>query len=160
MTTPELPTSRSARRAPSITRLFVATFFAVTLAGLTIALTSWINARQTQQDALAVLQTLDQLRVLNPSPALEAQRAHIRDIVLDLSDTAQQAALGTTIITVAVLIALGIGLVYSRRRLAEPFGTVVAALERVATGEYDLHLPEQGAEFGTIARGVNRMSQT
>ena len=160
MTTPQPSTSRPARRAPSITRLFVATFFAVTLAGLTIALTSWINARQTQQDALSILQTLDQLRVLNASPALESQRAHIRDIVLDLSDSAQQAALGTTIITIAVVIALGIGLVYSRRRLAEPFGTVVAALERVATGEYDLHLPEEGAEFGTIARGVNRMSQT
>ncbi|HKE92290.1 MAG TPA: ATP-binding protein [Gemmatimonadales bacterium] len=160
MTTPAPLSTRPVRRAPSITRLFVATFFAVTLAGLTIALTSWINARQTQQNALAVMQTLDQLRVLNPSPALEQQRSHIRDIVLDLSDSAQQAALGTTIITVAVLIALGIGLVYSRRRLAEPFGTIVAALERVETGEYDLHLPEDGAEFGTIGRGVNRMSQT
>ena len=160
MTSPTPPSTRPVRRAPSITRLFVATFFAVTLAGLTIALTSWINARQTQQNALAVLQTLDQLRVLNPSAALEQQREHIREIVLDLSDSAQQAALGTTIITVAVLIALGIGLVYSRRRLAEPFGTIVAALERVETGEYDLHLPEEGAEFGTIVRGVNRMSQT
>src|SRR5215510_729113 len=160
MTTPAPLPTRPVRRAPSITRLFVATFFAVTLAGLTIALTSWINARQTQQNALAVMQTLDQLRVLNPSPALEQQRNNIRDIVLDLSDSAQQAALGTTIITIAVLIALGIGLVYSRRRLAEPFGTIVAALERVETGEYDLHLPEEGAEFGTIGRGVNRMSQT
>src|SRR5215510_15022983 len=160
MTTPAPLPTRPVRRAPSITRLFVATFFAVTLAGLTIALTSWINARQTQQNALAVMQTLDQLRVLNPSPALEQQRNNIRDIVLDLSDSAQQAALGTTIIAAAVLIALGIGLVYSRRRLAEPFGTIVAALERVETGEYDLHLPEDGAEFGTIARGVNRMSQT
>jgi len=160
MSTPAPVPTRPVRRAPSITRLFVATFFAVTLAGLTIALTSWINARETQQNALAVMQTLDQLRVLNPSPALEQQRSHIRDIVFDLSDSAQQAALGTTIITIAVLIALGIGLVYSRRRLAEPFGTIVAALERVETGEYDLHLPEEGAEFGTIGRGVNRMSQT
>jgi signal transduction histidine kinase/HAMP domain-containing protein len=154
------PTPKPARRAPSITRLFFATFFAVTLAGLTIALTSWIDARQTQQDALDVLQTLDQLRVLNASPALEQQRNQIRDIVLDLSDSAQQAALGTTIITTAVLVSLGIGLVYARRRLAEPFGVVVAALERVATGEYDVRLPEVGAEFGTIARGVNRMSET
>ncbi len=160
MAIPESPSSRPARRAPSIARLFVATFFAVTLAGLTMTMTSWIGARQTQQDALAVIQTLDQLRVLNASPALDAQRARINDIVTDLSDSAQQAALGTTIITVAVLIALGIGLVYSRRRLAEPFDSVVAALERVATGEYDLHLPEEGTEFGTIARGVNRMSQT
>ena len=162
MTAPETPTPtpKPVRRAPSITRLFLATFFAVTLAGLTIALTSWIDARQTQQDALAVLETLDQLHVLNASPALEQQRSRIGDIVLDLSDSAQQAALGTTIITAAVLIALGIGLVYSRRRLAEPFGTIVAALERVETGSYDLHLPEEGAEFGTIARGVNRMSQT
>src|SRR5258707_1836391 len=154
------PTPKPARRAASITRTFFATFFAVTLAGLTIALTSWIDARQTQQDVLAVLQTLDQLRVLNASPALEQQRNQIRDIVLDLSDSAQQAALGTTIITTAVLVSLGIGLVYARRRLAEPFGVVVAALERVATGEYDVRLPEVGAEFGTIARGVNRMSET
>src|SRR5215831_13782040 len=160
MSQPALPATQPGRRAPSITRLFFATFFAVTLAGLTISVTAWIDARQTQQDALTVVQALDQLHVINASPALEGQRSHIRDIVLDLSDSAQQAALGTTIITAAVLIALGIGLVYSRRRLAEPFGTIVAALERVETGEYDLHLPEEGAEFGTIGRGVNRMSQT
>ncbi|HEY6224270.1 MAG TPA: HAMP domain-containing protein, partial [Gemmatimonadales bacterium] len=160
MATPLLPSARPVRRAPSITRLFFATFFVVTLAGLTITLTSWIDARQTQRDALAVLETLDQLHAINASPTLEAQRNGVRDIVLDLSDSAQQAALGTTIITAALLIALGIGLVYSRRRLAEPFGTIVAALERVATGEYDLHLREDGAEFGTIARGVNRMSAT
>ena len=160
MDTPVHPGNRPARRAPSITRLFVATFFAVSLAGLTITWKAWLIARQTQQDALSVLETLDQLHAINSSPALETQRGRIRDIVLDLSDSAQQAALETTIITVAVLIALAIGLVYSRQRLAEPFSAVVAALERVATGEYDLRLPESGAEFGTIAQGVNRMSET
>src|SRR5258707_371860 len=64
------PTPKPARRAPSITRLFFATFFAVTLAGLTISLTSWIDAPQTQQGVPAVLHTLDQLGA-GLSPALD-----------------------------------------------------------------------------------------
>lgn len=160
MTAPADQTRGSVRRAPSITRLFVATFFAVTLAGLAITLKAWADARQFDEDALAIVQIIDRRRTLDPSPVLEPQRQQMRELALDLGDSADQAALGTTIIIVAVLIALGIGLLYSRRRLAEPFGAIVAALERVATGEYDLHLPEGAAEFGSIAHGVNSMSET
>ncbi|MGH7537704.1 MAG: HAMP domain-containing protein, partial [Gemmatimonadales bacterium] len=155
------PFSPLLRRAPSITRLFFATFFAVTLAGFTITLTSWLDARRTERDALTILTTLDQLHAATQSPAFAAQRDRIRGIVEDLSDSAQQAALATTIIVMAVLISLGIGLLYSRQRLAEPFAAIVTALERVATGHYGVRLPEEATgEFRTIAQGVNRMAET
>src|SRR5438034_777844 len=58
-----------------------------------------------------------------------------------------------------MLVALGVGLWYNRRRLAQPFAHVVSALERVAAGHYEERLDEtQPEEFGTIARGVNRMA--
>jgi signal transduction histidine kinase len=78
----------------------------------------------------------------------------------DLGDSTQQAALATTIVLLAVLASLGIGLLYSRRRLAEPFGAIVTALQRVAAGEYGARLPEDASgEFGAIAQGVNHMTE-
>ena len=161
MTRPSLSLQGPLARAPSISRLFFATFFAVALAGFTIALTAWLDARQTERSTTTILSTLDRMRALNPAPSLEAERAQIRAITEALNDAAQQGALATTIILLAVLISLGIGLVYARRRLAEPFGDVVAALERVAAGEYGVRLPEQASgEFRAIAQGVNRMGET
>jgi signal transduction histidine kinase/HAMP domain-containing protein len=161
MTRPSLSLLGPLARAPSITRLFLATFFAVALAGFTIALTSWLDARRTDRSTMAILATLDRLQALDPRPALETERDRIRTLAEDVNDEAQQAALATTIIFVAVLVSLGIGLVYSRRRLAEPFGEIVAALERVATGEYGVRLPEQASgEFRALAQGVNRMGET
>jgi len=59
---------------------------------------------------------------------------------------------------VIVLVALGVGLWYNRRRLATPFAHVVGALQRVAAGHYDERLDEnQPEEFGRIAHGVNQM---
>jgi signal transduction histidine kinase len=133
----------------------------VALAGFTIALLSWIGARRAEHSTMAMLATLDRLHTLDPQPRLQVERDRIRVIAEDLNDEAQQAALATTIIIVAVLASLGIGLVYSRRRLAEPFGAIVAALERVATGEYGVRLPEQSSEeFLALAQGVNRMGET
>jgi signal transduction histidine kinase len=161
MTRPSLSLQGPLARAPSISRLFFATFFAVALAGFTIALTAWLDAKQTERSTTTILSTLDRMRALDPAPALEAERAQIRTITEALNDAAQQGALATTIILLAVLISLGIGLVYARRRLAEPFGDVVAALERVAAGEYGVRLPEQASgEFRAIAQGVNRMGET
>jgi len=58
-----------------------------------------------------------------------------------------------------MLVVLGVGLWYNRRRLATPFAHVVGALERVAAGQYAERVREdQPEEFGTIARGVNRMA--
>ncbi len=161
MTRPSLSFQGPLARAPSITRLFIATFVAVALAGFTITLLSWLGARRTERSTMAMLATLDRLHTLAPQPALDTERDRIRAIAEDLNDEAQQAALATTIIFVAVLASLGIGLVYSRRRLAEPFGEIVAALERVATGEYGVRLPEQTSEeFLALAQGVNRMGET
>jgi signal transduction histidine kinase/HAMP domain-containing protein len=161
MTRPSLALQGPLARAPSITRLFLATFFAVALAGSAIALTAWLDAGRTERSTLAILATLDRLHTLNPDPTLEAERDHIRTLAEDVNDESQQAALATTIILVAVLASLGIGLVYSRRRLAAPFGEIVAALERVATGEYGVRLPEQASgEFLALAQGVNRMGET
>ncbi len=161
MTRPSLSLQGPLARAPSISRLFFATFFAVALAGFTIALTAWLEARRTERSTMTILTTLDRMRQSTPAPTLEAERARIRTLTEELNDAAQQAALATTIILLAVLISLGIGLVYARRRLAEPFGAIVAALERVAAGEYGVRLPEQASgEFRAIAQGVNQMGET
>jgi signal transduction histidine kinase len=159
MDRPAEPPRVPLHRAPSITRLFLATFFAVALAGFAMATLAWVGARQAEDGVLTILQTLDRLQRAEPSPALDVERDRIREIAEDLGDSAQQAAVATTIVFLAVLASLGIGLLDSRRRLAEPFAAIVAALEHVAAGSYDVPLPEEAAgEFGTIARGVNQMS--
>jgi signal transduction histidine kinase/HAMP domain-containing protein len=161
MTRPSLSLQGPLARAPSLTRLFLATFFAVALAGSTIAFSSWLDARATERSTQAILASLDRLHRLDPNAAHERERDRIRSLAEDLNDQAQQAALATTIILGAVLASLGIGLVYSRRRLAEPFGEIVAALERVAAGAYGVRLPEQASgEFLALAQGVNRMAET
>jgi len=159
MNRPALPHRAPRLRAPSITRLFLATFVSVALAGLTIALFSWIDARNAERDVLTVLQTVDRLDAASP-PVRNAEHDRIREIAEDIGDSAQQTALATAIVLVAVLISLGIGLLYSRRRLAEPFGAIVTALQGVAAGEYAVRLPEDATgEFGTIAQGVNHMAE-
>ena len=161
MTRPSLPLTGPLARAPSITRLFLATFFAVALAGFTIALLSWLSARRAERSSMAILTTLDRLQTLDSRLVLDAEHDRVRTLVEGMNDESQQAALATTIILVAVLASLGIGLVYSRRRLAEPFGEIVAALERVSAGEYSVRLPEHAAgEFRALAQGVNRMGET
>ena len=118
-----VPPHRALRhRAPSITRLFFATFFSVALAGLTIALLSWVSAQNAERDVPSLLETLDRLEATSPSPTLQPERDRIRALAEDLGDSTQQAALATTIVLLAVLASLGIGLLYSRRRLAEPLG--------------------------------------
>ena len=156
-----VPPDRTPRhRAPSITRLFLATFFSVALAGLTIALLSWVSARTAERDVLSILETLDRLDAASPAPTLERERDRIRASAEDLGDSTQQAALATTIVLLAVLASLGIGLLYSRRRLAEPFGAIVSALQRVAAWEYGARLPgDASGEFGAIAQGVNHMAE-
>src|SRR4029077_17562517 len=65
----------------------------------------------------------------------------------------------STVIFLVMLVVLGVGLWYNRRRLATPFAHVVGALEHVAAGQYAERLREdQPEEFGAIARGVNRMA--
>jgi signal transduction histidine kinase/HAMP domain-containing protein len=147
-------------RAPSIRRLFLATFFAVALAGLAIAVTSWRSAQQIRRQARVLRETLDRPPAPTLSPTFEEDRDRLRQLADDLAETAGQSAQTTTIILFAVLLSLGIGLLYSKQRLAEPFAAIVTALERIAAGAYDVRLPEDTrGEFGTLAQGVNRMTE-
>jgi len=144
---------------PSISRLFAAAFLAIAVAGLAERVAIWRSARRTQADMIELSQRLEQLARVSASPALEPEIVAMRELAAEVGDNAIQAAAQTTVIFVIVLVALGVGLWYNRRRLATPFAHVVGALQRVAAGRYEERLDEdQPEEFGTIARGVNQMA--
>jgi signal transduction histidine kinase len=146
-------------RVPSISRLYAVTFLAIAVAGVALQIAIWQSARRTQGDMVELSERLDALARLAPSPAVRAQIVTMRELAAEVGDDAIQAAAQTTVLFVIVLVALGIGLWYNRRRLATPFAHVVGALERVAAGRYDERLGEdEPEEFGMIARGVNRMA--
>src|SRR6266478_2715202 len=82
------------------------------------------------------------------------------ELAIDAGDEAVQTAIETSVLFAAMLIVLGLGFWYNRRRLAAPFARIVSALQRVAGGQFVEPLPEdQPAEFGAIARGVNHMAK-
>jgi signal transduction histidine kinase len=146
-------------RVPSISRHFAAAFLAIAVAGLADGIAIWRSARRTQADMIELSQRFEELARVSPSPALRTEIAALRELAAEVGDDAMQAAVQTTVILVIILVALGIGLWYNRRRLAIPFAHVVGALERVAAGRYDERLDEdQPEEFGMIARGVNHMA--
>src|SRR5438034_1488715 len=135
--------------APSITRLFAATFIAVSLVGLVTQIAIWRSAHATQTAMVVLAQRFQQL-----GDAADAELA------IDAGDEAVQAALATSVLFAAMLIVLGLGFWYNRRRLAAPFARIASALQRVAEGHFVEPLPEdQPAEFGAIARGVNHMAK-
>src|SRR6267142_695919 len=155
------PLSPTRSRAPSITRLFAATFIAVALVGLITQIATWRSARSTQAVMVELAQRLDQLQRLRPDPEVVARAAELQDLAVDAGDEAVQAAVAATVLFIAMLTVLGLGFWYNRRRLAAPFALVVTALERVAEGHFAERVTEnQPDEFGTIARGVNRMAAT
>lgn len=152
---------RIGRGAPSITRLFAATFIAVALVGLVTQVATWRSARATQAAMVALSQRLDRLRQHNPSPIIAAEATAAAEIATDAGDDAVQAAVAASVLFVAMLAVLGLGFWYNRRRLAVPFSRIAQALQRVEEGQFVEPLPEnQPAEFGVIARGVNRMAQS
>ncbi|HEV2672774.1 MAG TPA: ATP-binding protein [Gemmatimonadales bacterium] len=137
-------------RAPSITRLFAATFIAVALVGLVTQIATWRSARATQAAMVVLAQRLDRL---NETAAAE--------IAAEAGDDAVQAALASTVLFAAMLAVLALGFWYNRRRLAAPFSRIAVALQRVAEGQFVDPLPEnQPGEFGAIARGVNHMAKS
>jgi len=147
------------RAAPSITRLFAATFIAVALVGLVTQIATWQGARNTQAAMVALAQGLERVQQLRPSPVVAARLTELEELAADAGDNAVQAAVAATVLFVSMLTVLGLGFWYNRRRLAAPFGRVVTALERVAEGHFGERVPEnEPDEFGTIARGVNRMA--
>ncbi|HEV8381082.1 MAG TPA: ATP-binding protein [Gemmatimonadales bacterium] len=149
------------RAAPSITRLFAATFIAVALVGLVTQVATWRSARATQAAMVSLTQRLDRLQRLNPSPSVAAEATAAADLAVDAGDDAVQAALAAGVLFAAMLVVLGLGFWYNRRRLAAPFSRIVQALQRVGEGQFVEPLPEdQPGEFGTIARGVNHMAKS
>jgi len=148
-------------RAPSITRLFAATFIAVALVGLVTQVATWRSARATQSAMVDLAQRLDRIQRLRPSPVLATEATAAAELAADAGDNAVQAALAASVLFAAMLTVLGLGFWYNRRRLGEPFSRIAQALQRVAEGEFREALPEdQPGEFGTIARGVNHMART
>jgi signal transduction histidine kinase len=135
--------------APSITRLFAATFIAVALVGLVTQVATWRNARATQAAMVYLAARLD--RDNQPAAA---------ELAAEAGDDAVQAAIASSVLFAAMVVVLGLGFWYNRRRLATPFAQITQALQRVAEGHFGEPLPEnQPAEFGAIARGVNRMAK-
>ncbi|HET8712478.1 MAG TPA: ATP-binding protein [Gemmatimonadales bacterium] len=135
------------RATPSITRLFAATFIAVALVGLITQVATWRSARATQTAMVEL--------------ALRLHDTEYAELASDAGDDAVQAAIASSVLFVSMIAVLGLGFWYNRRRLAAPFSRIAQALQRVAEGQFVEPLPEdQPGEFGTIARGVNRMAQT
>jgi signal transduction histidine kinase/HAMP domain-containing protein len=148
-------------RAPSITRLFAATFIAVALVGLGTQVATWRSARVTQAAMVELAQRLARIQQLQPSAVVAAEATAAEELAADAGDDAVQAALAASVLFASMVTVLGLGFWYNRRRLAEPFSRIVQALQRVAEGQFFAPLPEdQPGEFGTIARGVNHMART
>ncbi|MFN2571196.1 MAG: ATP-binding protein [Gemmatimonadales bacterium] len=149
------------RAAPSITRLFAATFIAVALVGLVTQVATWRSARATQTRMVELAQRLERIQQLNPSPLIAAEATGAADLAADAGDDVVQAAVAASVLFAAMLVVLALGFWYNRRRLAAPFLRIAQALQRVAEGQFVEPLPEnQPAEFGAIARGVNHMART
>ena len=148
-------------RTPSITRLFAATFIAVALVGLVTQFATWRNARATQAAMVDLAQRLDDIERITRLPSVAAHASAAAELAAEAGDEAVQAALAASVLFAVTLVVLALGFWYNRRRLAEPFSRIVAALQRVAEGQFVEPLPEtQAGEFGTIARGINHMAKS
>jgi signal transduction histidine kinase len=149
------------RAAPSITRLFAATFVAVALVGLVTQVAIWHSARATQTAMVELAQRLARIQRLEPSPVIATEATAAEELAADAGDEAVQAAIAASVLFVAMLIVLGLGFWHNRRRLAAPFARIAQALDHVAAGHFVAPLAEdQPGEFGTIARGINHMAKT
>jgi signal transduction histidine kinase len=105
-------------------------------------------------------QRLDRIQRLGPSPVIAAEATAASEVAADAGDEAVQAAVAASVLFAAMLIVLGLGFWYNRRRLAAPFSRIARALQRVAEGQFLEPLPEdQPDEFGAIAHGVNHMAK-
>jgi len=152
---------QAGRGAPSITRIFAATFIAVALVGLITQVATWRSARATQTAMVELAQRLERIQRLGPSPVIATEASAASELAADAGDDAVQAALTASVLFAAILGVLGLGFWYNRRRLAAPFSRITAALQRVAEGQFGAPLPEdQPGEFGAIARGVNHMAKS
>src|SRR5437879_12486142 len=146
------PPASSARgpwhRAPSIARLRAVTVVAVAVVGTVIQIAVWRSARSTQDAMLPLSRELDAAQRLTTSPAIDTQLDATRDLAAEAADDAIQAAAATSVIFAAMLAVLAIGLWYNRRRLAQPFARVTAALARGPAGDHRARLDRPATEEG------------
>jgi signal transduction histidine kinase len=156
---PALSWLRRLVRGPSFSRVFAVAFLGIAVAVLANRIATWQTMRRTE---VAMVELTERLAQLERQPGLRryaGEISELQDLAAEVGDEAIQAAVETTVIALGVLVVLGIGLWYNRRRLAAPFVRVVEVLERAAAGEYHERLDEdQPEEFGMIARSVNRMT--
>src|ERR1044072_9660866 len=117
-------------RAPSLTRLFPATFIAVALVGLVTQIAAWRSARARQAAMVEVAQRLTRIQQHNPSPDVAAEASAASELAADAGDEVAQAALAAPSLFVAMLVVLALGFWDNSRRLAEPFPRIGLALSR------------------------------
>src|SRR5207248_6876554 len=144
----------------SISQLFGAAFIVIAVAGLADRIAIWQSARRTQTDMIDLSQRLELLDRFSPSPALRAQIAAMQELTAEVGDEAIQAAVQSTVIFLVMLVVLGVGLWYNRRRLATPFAHVVGALERVAAGQYAERVREDQPEERSEGTRLNSSHRT
>src|ERR1043165_9729248 len=101
-------------RAPSITRLFAATFIAVALVGLVTQIATWRSARATQAAMVEVAQRLTRIQQHNPSPVVAAEASAASELAADAGDDVVQAALAASVLFVAMLVVLALGFWYNQ----------------------------------------------
>src|SRR5437667_5154454 len=137
------PMRAGAGAAPSMRRLFAATFIAVALVGLVTQIATWRSARATQAAMVELAQRLDRIQRLGPSPLIATEATAAAELAADAGDEAVQAALAASVLFAAMVGVLGLGFWYNRRRLAAPFSRITQALQRVAEGQFVDPLPEE-----------------
>src|SRR5206468_8549810 len=93
--------------APSITRLFAATFIAVALVGLVTQVATWRSARATQAAMVILAQRLDRIQRLGPSARIATEATAATELAVDAGDEAVQAALAASVLFAAMLAVLG-----------------------------------------------------
>ena len=102
------PAVAPARHTPSISRLFVAAFLAIAVAGLADRYATWRSARDTQAAMVDLTRHLQEMQQRYRSRALGARIQELQDIADETGDDAIQAAAATTVIFGVILVALAL----------------------------------------------------
>ena len=74
---------QAGRGAPSITRIFAATFIAVALVGLITQVATWRSARATQTAMVELAQRLERIQRLGPSPVIATEASAASELADD-----------------------------------------------------------------------------
>src|SRR5260370_30777401 len=96
----------------------------------------WHSAHRTEAAMIELSQRLGQLERTEPTGAFNGDIDALRDLSAEVGDDAIQAAVETTVLSIVILVTLGVGLWYTRRRLAVPFARLLGAPEPAAARRY------------------------